>query len=84
MMASIKPVLLFCGMLICISTIAQQKQHNKKQLKSKPPAVLKPAPEAHFNVAGFSEKRTLVQEKCRIPGTDSIKVEEYYVWLLPN
>lgn len=77
-----KAVLLFCGLLICVSSIAQQKQNNKKQVK--PAAAPAQVQEKdHFNVAEFSEKRTLVQEKHRIPGTDSVVTETYYVWLLP-
>lgn len=78
-----KTVLLFCGVLVCVSSIAQQKQGNKKQAKPKP-ALGQVQGSDHFNVAAFSEKRKLVQEKYRVPGTDSIVTETYYVWLLPR
>ncbi|HTN18448.1 MAG TPA: hypothetical protein VL092_12240 [Chitinophagaceae bacterium] len=82
-MTCVKTVLLFCGVLTCVSSVAQQKQGNKKQAKPAP-AQGHEQEKDHFNVAEFSEKRTLVQEKHRVPGTDSIVTETYYVWLLPR
>lgn len=78
-----KVVFLFCGVLLCTASIARQKQSNKKQATSKS-APDKMQEKDHFNVAAFSEKRTLVQEKHRVPGTDSVVTETYYVWLLPR
>lgn len=37
-----------------------------------------------FNMAKFSEQRTLFREKRIIPGTDSVITEESYIWLFPE
>lgn len=83
-MNAAKPALLLLALLISSGSIARQIQHNNKRVKPKQKAAATSTPSARFNLAAFSEKRTLVQEQRRIPGTDSVVTETYYVWLLPK
>lgn len=83
MVTSIKSVLFLGCIMSCLSASAQDKK-GQRQKTAKPNPADKKGQDQQFNVAEFSEKRTLVQEKHRIPGTDSVVTETYYVWLLPQ
>lgn len=83
----------FCTMLLvflCAVNVQAQtknakgkntlKKHPEKQSKAKNTLQQSKG----FNVAEFSEQRTLITEKHFLRGTDSVIVENYYVWLIPD
>lgn len=81
------PVLLV--FLFAISVQGQTKNAKAKNTMKKHPEKESKAKNTKrqskgFNVAEFSEQRTLITEKRFLPGTDSVLVESYYVWLIPD